>query len=753
MLKKYLFYGFLLSSIVCSVYFFQTSRILSESKVLQIAYKNPSVQQWMNTQSSRNGQRTPLILMKNHAEEVQVKSTINKEKEKWAITLQSNSGQQPMNLSVTIDDKTGEVTSIKEENRVIILFENEVNIDKIKESDGKILEITNELPMVTATMSPNDMNDLEKDPNILTVEKDQIISIQQQRTDWGIEKINTQPSWHSNLTGKGVKVAVIDSGIDLNHQDLDVAGGESFVSYTSSYHDDNGHGTHVAGIIGALNNTFGTVGVAYDASVYAVKVLDSEGLGYLSDIITGINWAIENDMDMINLSLGSNQHSEALKYVVDKAYQHGILVVSSSGNFGGSMSIDNVGYPARYESVIAVGAIDTNLNLADFSSTGKALEVVAPGVDILSTYSGNQYNKISGTSMAAPYVTGNLALLKQANPTATVKDLRTLLQKNALDLGHLGRDTLYGHGFIQSSSNYSIHGRNRYETSVMISQNGWKDGSNNVLLGRGDLPIDALTGSTLARKLDAPILLTDPKTIPIEVLTEIKRLDPEHIILLGGESAISAYIKDQLERLGYKVDRLSGSNRYDTAIQVAKEVISQNEIFLTTGEHSSDPLSIAPYAGLISAPILLTGKASLAEEAKKFLAEHAIEEVTIVGGEAVVSKEINRQLESLGIRNIQRISGENRYATSANIVKMYQHVLTGPIFIASGTSFVDALPGASLATKNKSPIILVQQDDIPKPIKDLLQQTYTELPQLRFLGGYKVIGIETRTSLERILNK
>ncbi|NOW34915.1 S8 family peptidase [Clostridium beijerinckii] len=160
-----------------------------------------------------------------------------------------------------------------------------------------------------------------------------------------------------------------------------------------------------------------------------IKVLGNDGAGYLSDIIAGIDWCITNKMDIINLSLGSSVPSTALQQEVDKAYNQGILVVAAAGNDGTSDgSTDTVDYPAKYSSVIAVAAIDSNNKRPSFSSTGNNVEVAAPGVSVLSTYLNNKYVSMSGTSMSAPFVTGDLALLKQANPGLSPNQLRAKLK-------------------------------------------------------------------------------------------------------------------------------------------------------------------------------------------------------------------------------------------------------------------------------------------------------------------------------------
>lgn len=275
--------------------------------------------------------------------------------------------------------------------------------------------------------------------------------LQKQTPDWGIVRLKAAKAWARSLTGKGIKIAVVDTGITLDHKDLVVVGGASFVSYTDSYTDDNGHGTHVAGIIGARNNEIGVVGIAPEVSLYAVKVLDANGSGYISDIIAGINWAIENKMDIINLSIGTNLSYSSLKAIVDKANNNGILVVAAAGNNGTDDGKgDSINYPARYESVIAVTATDNKDRRAAFSSTGAMAEVAAPGDSVLSTFLNNGYAKMSGTSMAAPYASGALALLKQAYPTVDHIQLRALLRQNAIDLGEAGHDNQFGTGLIQA---------------------------------------------------------------------------------------------------------------------------------------------------------------------------------------------------------------------------------------------------------------------------------------------------------------
>lgn len=344
----------------------------------------------------------------------------------------------------------------EEDQNVIVIFDEKVDKKAIAEAEGEIDQTFKQLPIASVTLPADEVKELKKDKDVVRVEKDITVHASADTLDWGISATNVPVSWNAGFTGKGVKIAVVDTGVAA-HSDLAVAGGASFVSYTTSYQDDNGHGTHVAGIIGAENNGFGTKGVAPDAEVYAVKSLEKSGSGSLSSILAGIDWAITNKMNIINLSLGTQTNSAAFQALVDKAYANGILVVAAAGNDGSvSGTDDTVDYPARYDSAIAVGAVDSSLKRASFSSTGNTVEIAAPGESIVSTYLNNGYARMSGTSMAAPYVSGELALLKQANPTADAVRLRTILKDTSKDLGTAGRDPWFGYGLMQAPASAAV---------------------------------------------------------------------------------------------------------------------------------------------------------------------------------------------------------------------------------------------------------------------------------------------------------
>jgi subtilisin family serine protease len=240
---------------------------------------------------------------------------------------------------------------------------------------------------------------------------------------WGVKRVKAAGAW-GTTKGKGqtgpVKVAVIDTGIKTGHKDLQgqVVGGYDAINDTEkdgSFEDDNGHGTHVAGTIGAKYDGKGVVGVAPEVQLYGVKVLDANGSGSLSDVVRGIIWATNNNIQVANMSLGTSQPSEIMARAVRYAKARGMVIVAAAGNSGpGENGESSVGYPAAYPQTIAIGASDSDDKVAPFSSTGPEVDFIAPGVDIVSSWPNGDYVSLSGTSMAAPHVTG-LAALAIAN--------------------------------------------------------------------------------------------------------------------------------------------------------------------------------------------------------------------------------------------------------------------------------------------------------------------------------------------------
>lgn len=247
---------------------------------------------------------------------------------------------------------------------------------------------------------------------------------------YGIERVGATDV---DATGDGVDVAVVDTGIDATHPDLLGRVGDSWTTVGSwvagtaapAGQDDNGHGTHVAGTIGASDNSGGVVGVAPDVTFHAVKALTAAGVGYNADVARGIELAAERGWDVVNLSVETTARSgtRMLRDACDYARERGVVLVAAAGNYGPCS--DCVAAPGSLSSTVGVGATDRNDDVAAFSSTGPGVDIAAPGVDVRSTDLGAGYTHKSGTSMATPHVTGAAALLRAAghDPTRTEERL------------------------------------------------------------------------------------------------------------------------------------------------------------------------------------------------------------------------------------------------------------------------------------------------------------------------------------------
>lgn len=268
-----------------------------------------------------------------------------------------------------------------------------------------------------------------------------------QNVDWGITKLVINELHQNGLTGKGIRIAVIDTGVE-NHPDLMGAVKLKVSTTVEAYASTNGHGTGVAGVIAARNNSTGVLGVAYESEIYSIKALDENGSGDLDAVVRAIDLAIHHKVHIINMSLGSNGTTTALKNAIARASQAGIIVVCAAGNAGSSNSVD---YPARYIETFAVGAVNQKLEVSSFSSMGWEVDIAAPGERILTTWKNSSYAKVSGTSFAAPFTSGVFALLLQAG----IKVNHEIVKSTAIDIEEPGQDVKSGHGLINPIAIYT----------------------------------------------------------------------------------------------------------------------------------------------------------------------------------------------------------------------------------------------------------------------------------------------------------
>lgn len=375
--------------------------------------------------------------------------------------------------------------------KVLIGFKGRPDARVVQAAGGTVEYVYDIVPAVAATVPEAALAGLAHKPGIEYVEPDYPVyalgtggslltrtvgSLFDPGTEvlpWGIDRVGAPAVWLGTPpnVGAGISVAIIDTGIDYTQPDLaaNYVSGYDFVNKDYDPLDDNGHGTHVAGTIAALDdgpnsggaNTTGisVVGVGPQISLYSAKVLNASGAGSTSNVVAAINVAAQYHISIVSMSLGSLFGSNTLKSACANAYAAGVLLVAAAGNEG----MAGMDYPARYPGVIAVGAIDSTNRRASFSNYGSKLELCAPGVGVLSTmptysvtltrspYNYHQvYEYLSGTSMATPHVAGVAALVWAAHPTWTNVQVRDRLDATATDLGAPGKDSYYGYGLVNA---------------------------------------------------------------------------------------------------------------------------------------------------------------------------------------------------------------------------------------------------------------------------------------------------------------
>ena len=370
----------------------------------------------------------------------------------------------------------GATAALAQDTRVIVIFHDTPDEAVVTKRGGKVELRSDRSRMVAARIAPNKVSDISEDENVATVIEDREAKIPvfsegkpsnpgnggggappppppAQETPWGIDRIDAPAAWVTTV-GTGVRIAIVDTGINNAHEDLTDSDGASrvvlgpnFVTAGKSSKDDNGHGTHCAGIAGATDNSIGVVGVAPNCTLVAVKVLNKSGSGWLSGIIAGVDWAADN-ADIISMSLGTTSDVQALHDSVDAAVAGGVLVVAAGGNEGqqGNPPL----YPGAYSSVVAVAATNSSDGVPSFSTKGSYIDIAAPGVDVTSTWKDGGYATLSGTSMATPHVAGAAALLYATGVTG-VAAIRAALEGTADDINSAtlpGKDNAIGNGLL-----------------------------------------------------------------------------------------------------------------------------------------------------------------------------------------------------------------------------------------------------------------------------------------------------------------
>ena len=326
---------------------------------------------------------------------------------------------------------------------------------EVRKAGGAIKKELKKHKMVAATMSKSALNKLRKNPNVESIEVDVRRKPMAQTTPYGYTMVQANQFAQSDTTAR--KVCIIDTGYNLGHPDLPgtndgVTGQANNSAVGNWYNDGNGHGTHVAGTIAAYDNNEGVVGVYPGVDMHIVKIFNDNGQWtYASDLIDAITQCQDAGSNVVNMSLGGGSSSTTERNAMQSFTDAGMLLVAAAGNDGNSAK----SYPASYDAVMSVAAVDSNENRASYSQYYDQGEIAAPGSAVQSTYPTNTYASLSGTSMATPHVAGGAALVWSYFPQCSNNQIRSALNATAEDKGSAGRDNFYGYGLMQLADAYN----------------------------------------------------------------------------------------------------------------------------------------------------------------------------------------------------------------------------------------------------------------------------------------------------------
>lgn len=619
---------------------------------------------------------------------------------------------------------------------------------------------------------------------------------------WGLSKAEVLKAWELGATGAGITIAIIDTGVDVNHPDLKNNLVEGYNAITgkmgfSAVQDNNGHGTHVAGVAAAGLNGEGIIGVAYQAKIMPIKAMDRSGEGTDDIVADGIIWAVDHGARIINLSFGSSEETDILRDAIRYAQVKGALIIAAAGNKDASHTYDSITFPAAEQGVLAVTATDSGDQLASFSLTGPQAGLAAPGVNIFSDYWQNRsgYATADGTSMASPFVAGVAALVWGLHPELTAEQVKIDLEGSALDLGTLGRDSSYGFGRVNAY--WAVRFAAHAETLPSPAKVAWAGG---IILGEtgansstkasltvpprafglepekqvavrlGSLPevpafpreiIPAGEGISVEweglsqKSLSLNVLLKADQIPASDSLGYLYHWTGSRWIKVGGglgradmpQGITTGITEPGIYRVGFEAlpqeNRIAGEDRIQTAIKISQAnfLTGADTVLLARSDDFPDALAGAPLAYKYHAPILLTEVTSLPDSILQELKRLNPRKIILLGGTAAIFTSIETKLKSLA--TVQRIGGSNRFATASGIAA--ELGMVGEAVLVNGNNYPDAITMAAVAAQRGVPILLTEKNALPVETDSTLRKY--SVSRTDVIGGEGVISSQILGSL------
>lgn len=701
--------------------------------------------------------------------------------------------------------------------QVIISLAPGINVDTVAQDFG--VEVVRRGPLNYATLEfegstgtntnvQQVLETLKKTPGIINAEENYHRTINALpglplpkdplfKEQWSMVSGKVPGAWDLGSTGQGITIAVIDTGVALGHPDLqdNLVSGYNAITESAEVganRDNNGHGTHVAGIAAAARNNEGIVGVAYQAKIMPIKAMDSVGEGYDDAIAAGIVWAADHGAKIINLSVGTehgSRSSDILKKSLAYAYNKGCLLIAAAGNYDPEKEENpGVSYPASDSNVLAVAATGQDNRVADYSVTGPEVDLVAPGDSIVSAWwsktTGSGYATASGTSMAAPFVSGEAALIWSQHPAWTRDQVIKVMEAGVKDLGASGRDALYGYGLVDVKLALTLANQAQEESTAATSVNELggtvqaSAGSTQLTL---TIPAQAFVSSTNVslKSITAPASLpngasfltpvfqmdwgsvTPQKMLSFKLNDPSLKADSGGVLyrwtgsrwlasggeIVSGEARLGLYgggiYAVGTPQVSTEGKRLAGVTAEETAVKISKATYTTgaDTVILAQVNQFPDALAGAPLAYKLQAPILLSPSSGLTEGVRTELQRLAPKTIYLLGGTAALSSTIEAELRQK--YDVKRLSGYSAEGTAVAIARKLG--TNGRAVVASVRHFQDALVISAWAARQGIPILLTEPSTLSREAQTVLNEL--KVTETLVVGGTAVVGVNVTESL------